>query len=88
MGDLSSDAKPLIGRLKASAGHGKTVGFQSADGKLRLRLDFDPAKGPHFNFEDFRYGKGSNAVKIALPFEGNEKAFRSYLKLLNKWGTF
>ncbi|MGF1991763.1 MAG: eCIS core domain-containing protein [Nostoc sp. ZfuVER08] len=87
IGDLGPDAKPLIGRLKVSAGYEKIVGFQSADGMARIRLDFDPIKGPHFNIEDFRHGKGANALKIAIPFEGNEKAYISYLKQINKWGT-
>lgn len=65
-------------------GYGKIVGRESADGKVRWRLDYDPYKGPHINIEDFRNGKGSNARKIAIPFEGNEKTFESYLKHLNR----
>ncbi|WP_013334513.1 hypothetical protein [Gloeothece verrucosa] len=87
LGDLGPDAEPLIGRLKTSAGYGKTIGFQSPDGLTRIRLDFDPIKGPHFNIENFKFGKGENALKIAIPFEGNEKAVKSYLKLINKWGV-
>lgn len=31
----------------------KVIGFQTADAKVRVRLDFDPAKGLHVNEEDF-----------------------------------
>ncbi|NJM23481.1 MAG: hypothetical protein HC907_35045 [Richelia sp. SM1_7_0] len=88
IGSLGPDSQPVIGRLKSSAGHGKVIGFQSSDGMARVRLDYDPTKGPHFNIEDFRAGKGANALKIAIPFEGSEKAYISYLKLIEKWGTF
>jgi toxin YxiD len=64
IGDLGSDAKPYIGRLGTV--EGKIVGMQSADGKVRWRLDFDPSKGPHINVEDFRNGKGTDAIKIAM----------------------
>ncbi|WP_162266970.1 RHS repeat-associated core domain-containing protein, partial [Clostridium sporogenes] len=41
-------------------------------------------KGIHINIEDFRNGKGADAIKIAIPFEGDEKLFDSLLKHLNK----
>ncbi|BBP92982.1 hypothetical protein BsIDN1_66000 [Bacillus safensis] len=41
-------------------------------------------RGPHINIEDFRNGKGANARKIAIPFEGNESTFKSLLKHLNR----
>ncbi len=84
VGDLGSNSQPYTGTLKSSAGYGQVVGRQSADGKVRWRLDYDPNKGTHINIEDFRYGKGTNARKIAIPFEGNESTFKSLLKHLNR----
>ncbi|MCM3450335.1 T7SS effector LXG polymorphic toxin [Bacillus sp. FSL L8-0167] len=84
VGDLGPNSQPYTGTLKSSAGYGKVVGRQSADGKVRWRLDYDPKKGPHINIEDFRNGKGANARKIAIPFEGNESTFKSLLKHLNR----
>jgi hypothetical protein len=84
VGDLGPNSKPYTGTLKSSAGYGKVVGRQSADGKVRWRLDYDPNKGTHINIEDFRNGKGANARKIVVPFEGNESTFKSLLKHLNR----
>jgi hypothetical protein len=84
VGDLGPNSKPYIGTLKSSAGYGKVVGRQSADGKVRWRLDYDPNKGPHINVEDFREGKGLKAKKYVIPFEGNESTFKAYLKHLNR----
>ncbi|MBB5356336.1 anti-sigma28 factor (negative regulator of flagellin synthesis) [Anoxybacillus mongoliensis] len=84
VGDLGPNSKPYIGTLKSSAGYGKVIGRQSADGKVRWRLDYDPNKGIHINIEDFRNGKGANARKIVIPFEGNESTFKSLLKHLNR----
>ena len=84
LGDLGADSKPYIGRMENSSGYGKVVGRQTADGKARWRLDYDPELGPHINVEDFRQGKGSSAKKIAIPFAGTEDTVNSYLKNLNK----
>ena len=84
VGDLGPNSKPYIGTLKSSAGYGKVIGRQSADRKVRWRLDYDPNKGTHINIEDFRNGKGANARKIVIPFEGNESTFKSLLKHLNR----
>nr|WP_269800210.1 RHS repeat-associated core domain-containing protein [Paenibacillus phocaensis] len=84
VGDLGSDSKAVIGRLPSSAGYGKVVGRQSSDGKLLWRLDYDPQKGTHINIEDYRNGKGKNAIKLVIPFEGDEKTFNSLLKHLQK----
>lgn len=84
VGDLGPNSKPYIGTLKSSAGYGKVIGRQSADGKVRWRLDYDPNKGTYINIEDFRNGKGANARKIVIPFEGNESTFKSLLKHLNR----
>ncbi|MEK4747784.1 hypothetical protein NST77_09520 [Niallia sp. FSL W8-0177] len=84
VGDLGPNSQPYTGTLKSSVGYGQVVGRQSADGKVRWRLDYDPNKGTHINIEDFRNGKGANARKIAIPFEGNESTFKSLLKQLNR----
>lgn len=84
LGDLGVDSKPVYGRLKTIYGYNKIIGRQSADGKRRWRLDWEETKGPHINVEDFSKEKKSKAIKIAIPFEGNKKAYRSYIKQLNK----
>lgn len=77
-----SNSNPIIGRLKTSAGYGKVIGRVSHDNKVRWRLDYDNEKGPHINVDDFRNGRGSNAIKIVIPFEGNENTYKSLLKHL------
>ncbi|MCK3846210.1 hemagglutinin repeat-containing protein [Pseudomonas sp. W15Feb34] len=85
VGNLGSDAKPVIGRLEVSAGNGKVIGRQSNDGKVGWRVDYDPDKGTHINIWDYSQGKGpGKAIKQVVPFEGNEKAFETILKQLNR----
>ncbi|WP_328699973.1 RHS repeat-associated core domain-containing protein, partial [Chengkuizengella marina] len=84
IGDLGADSKAVIGRLPQSAGFGQVVGRSSADGKVLWRLDYDPEKGTHINVEDYRNGKGNNAIKVVIPFEGNEEDFKSLLEHLNR----
>jgi hypothetical protein len=58
-----------IGRL--GVGLGAEVGVSSTvDPYRRIRLDYDPFKGPHFNVE---VGKGSRRVKRAFKFPGTEQ---------------
>ncbi len=85
VGDLGADSKPVIGRLEVSAGNGKVIGRQSSDDKIGWRVDYDPEKGTHINMWDYSKGKGpGTAVKTVIPFEGNEKAFETILKQLNR----
>ena len=84
LGDLGMDSKQVYGRLKASAGNGKVIGRQTADNKALWRLDYDTNKGIHINIVDFRNGKGVNAIKQVIPFEGDEALFKALLKHLNK----
>lgn len=85
VGNLGADSKPVIGRLEVSAGNGKVIGRQSSDGKVGWRVDYDPDKGTHINIWDYSQGKGpGKAVKQVIPFEGNEKAFKTILKQLNR----
>lgn len=60
--------KVEIGRLGIMAGSETGV---SATTKpfWRLRLDYDPAKGPHYNAE---YGEGAKRQKAAFAFAGSE----------------
>ena len=47
-------SEPIWGtKTNRLANAGKVIGFQSSDGKVRVRLDFDPGKGLHVNEEDF-----------------------------------
>jgi hypothetical protein len=56
-----------IGRLGAMAG--SETGVSSTLGIFwRLRLDYDPNKGPHYNAE---YGTGSEREKHAFTFPGS-----------------
>jgi hypothetical protein len=60
--------KVEIGRLGVLAGH--EVGVSATEKPFwRLRLDYDPIKGPHFNAE---IGEGANREKRAFSFPGNE----------------
>jgi hypothetical protein len=55
-----------IGRLGTM--EGSETGVSSTAGPCwRLRLDYAPDKGPHYNAE---YGKGANAQKHAFCFPG------------------
>lgn len=67
-GDLDADSKPYIGWVEI--GVGKIVGRQSADGKVRWRLDFSHEEGP-------------NATKFAIPFEGDISSVELIFKYLN-----
>ncbi len=58
----------------------KIAGIQWHEGKVVLRVDFDEAKGAHFNLSDCRSGK---KVKLAVPLEGGEAAVAEFLVLLN-----
>ena len=50
-------SKPVIGRLKTSYGYKKVIGILSFDHKVRTRIDYDPFKGYHFNFENDQTGE-------------------------------
>jgi hypothetical protein len=60
--------KVEIGRLGVLAGH--EVGVSATEKPFwRLRLDYDPIKGPHYNAE---VGEGANREKRAFAFPGSE----------------
>ena len=63
-----------LNKLTGNAWHGDKVTF---------RLDWDPTKGPHINVTDYRLGKGSAGVSVAIPFEGTEATVSTLLKHLN-----
>lgn len=82
---MGANPKPFVGNFSGSLGYGKITGRQSSDGKKGWRLDYDPEKGTHINIWDFSKGKGPDkAVKLVVPFDGNEKDFERLLKHLNK----
>lgn len=61
-----------IGRLGVLAGH--EVGVRATEKPFwRLRLDYDPLKGPHFNAE---YGENAARAKAAFTFPGTEDVVR------------
>jgi hypothetical protein len=61
-----------IGRLGVLAD--QEVGVSSTGEEYwRLRLDYDPIKGPHFNAET---GKGPKREKRAFSFPGDESLIR------------
>lgn len=60
--------KVEIGRLGVLTGH--EVGVSASEKPFwRLRLDYDPSKGPHFNAE---FGEGVKREKKAFLFPGDE----------------
>jgi hypothetical protein len=60
--------KVELGRLGVGEGH--EVGVSSlVDPYQRIRLDYDPVKGCHYNVE---VGKGGGRVKAAFTFPGSE----------------
>lgn len=66
----------VIGRL--GAGTDMEVGVSSSvDPFRRIRLDFDPTKGAHFNVES---GKGAGRRKAAFCFPGGEEAVIQQMK--------
>lgn len=65
-----------IGRLGLATG--LEVGVSSTiDPYRRIRLDYDPVKGPHFNAE---VGKGAGRMKHAFTFPGDEETIASHLR--------
>lgn len=65
-----------IGRLGVLKG--KEIGTSaSQEPYWRIRLDYDPTKGPHFNAEA---GKGATREKAAFLFRGTEKLIEAIAK--------
>lgn len=84
VGNLGINSKPNISNLPKSRSYGKVIGRQSADGLRGWRIDFDPIKGPHINIFDYSKGKGSNAIKKAIPFNGTEADVERLIKQFNR----
>ena len=73
-------SKPYIGRLKTSYGYKKVIGIISFDHQVRTRIDYDPFKGYHFNFENFTTGE-----KICIRINDMSKEqFERYIDTLTK----
>lgn len=73
--------EPHIGKMGVCKG--KITGLDWHNGKVTLRLDWDPIKGAHINVTDYRIGSGRIGTSIAIPFQGDESAIESLLKHLN-----
>lgn len=77
-GAFFGGSKPVVGRLKGSYGCGKIIGSSSFDNQVVTRIDFDPSKGYHFNFIDYRTNQ-----KIAIIISDmNENMYRRYIDRL------
>lgn len=74
--------KPNIGTFKRSYGYGKVIGIESLDGKIQTRIDFNPNKGYHYHFEDYRKNKPVNYC--ILINDMTEKTYETYIDLLTK----
>ena len=63
---------------------GWVIGYQSADGQKRFRLDYDPGKGVHVNEEDFTRPVGQQKVvhKVELSASGmDQEAERAWQRI-------
>lgn len=83
-GAFANGSVPYNGRLESSYGYDRQIGRQSLDGKVRWRLDYDPDKGVHYNFEDFSGGKGDKAVKIEIPINISYEEYKSIIDWFNR----
>ncbi|TDC76324.1 DUF6531 domain-containing protein [Streptomyces hainanensis] len=84
LGDINPHTRrPYRGRLESANTYGQVVGFETVvDGTWkRFRIDFDPGKGPHFNVE---VGRGPDAERFAVPWEGTEQDMLNALSRLNR----
>lgn len=82
----SHSAQPHLGRFGICKN--KIVGTKWHGEKVILRLDYDHIKGPHINVTDYRIGKGSQGITVAIPFQGDKKTIKSLLKHLNTESNF
>ncbi|HHH28774.1 MAG TPA: hypothetical protein ENK57_10585 [Polyangiaceae bacterium] len=75
-GPIGAHYDVVIGRL--GHGEGNEVGVESNLGThRRIRLDWDPTKGCHYNVE---VGKGSGRKKHAFRFPGSEAWLRRIME--------
>ena len=79
-GKFKMGGRPYIGDLRASKGYGKKIGLVSHDGKIRTRIDWDPEKKAHFNYEDFERDY-KVCIKIA---NWTEADYLRHLEYLNR----
>lgn len=86
--DLSNEFNhgsiPFRCSLERSEHYGQIVGISSMDKKIRFRLDYDEEYGTHLNYENFKYGKGNNAVKVLIPIDVDEKVYHKTISGYNK----
>jgi len=76
VGDLGDDAISIRGRFGSQ--QGRVVGQMSRDGRRGWRLDYDPTKGPHYNYFDHDRG-----IYGAVPFEGTQEQVDRLIDTLN-----
>lgn len=83
-GDLGDSKVAVKGRLPASKGFERLVGFESKDGKRGFRVDYDPNKGLHYNWYDYSQGKRSSGLarEEAEIIEGGTE--EDFIRLLDK----
>lgn len=79
---FKNGSKPNIGDFKRSYGYGKVIGIKSLDDKVQTRIDFNPDKGYHFHFEDYRKDKPVNYCVIINNM--TQKAYEEYIDTLSK----
>ncbi len=79
-GKFKSGARPYIGDLKKSHGYGKKIGLLSHDVKIKTRIDWDPEKQVHFNYED-----SENGLKVCIRIsDWSFEDYKSYIEYMNK----
>jgi hypothetical protein len=75
-GAIGAHYDVVIGRL--GYGQGQEVGVESNAGThRRIRIDWDPTKGCHYNVE---VGKGGRRKKHAFRFPGSENWLRKHME--------
>ena len=79
-GKFKTGGRNYIGSLETSKGYGKKIGLVSHDGKVRTRIDWDPEKKAHFNYEDFEHDY-KVCIRIA---DWTEEDYVRYLEYLNR----
>ena len=79
---------PYPSRHPHSVFHGKNVGWEihNEKGHARVRVDWDPDKGAHYNIEIHEKGK-TDTHKMAISFKCGDKPCtqEQALKMVEKW---
>ncbi len=79
-GVFYSGGNSNIGRLSVSYGNQKKIGMKSKDNLVEYRMDYDPEKGVHFNYED-----KENEYKLCIVIKGwGYPQYQKYIDKLDK----